>query len=268
MRAVVLGAGKMGRFFARLLSVSHDVAVVETSPEAIAIISGQAIPGVKVIGKNEIRNFLPEMLLNCVPLSMTETAFREVMPFLEKDCLLCDITSVKGSLKDFYLTSGFRFVSTHPMFGPTFADLSRLAGENAVIISEGDEEGRLFFRKIYDSIGLNIREYTFSGHDRAMAYSLGVPFISTILFSSVTGERDIPGTTYKRHLAVAQGLFSEDFSLLSEILLNPELLPAMAEMRDKLEYMEMVIQSGSRAEVLKYLETISKEQNKMHNCFL
>ena len=39
------------------------------------------------------------------------------------------------------------FVSTHPMFGPTFGKMKDLSNENAIIIKESDEEGKAFFRE-------------------------------------------------------------------------------------------------------------------------
>ena len=49
-----------------------------------------------------------------------------MLPLLPQDCILSDIASVKTGLKDFYEASGRRYVSTHPMFGPTFANLGAL----------------------------------------------------------------------------------------------------------------------------------------------
>ena len=37
-----------------------------------------------------------------------------------------------------------RYVSTHPMFGPTFANLGSLNHENAIVINEGDYMGASF----------------------------------------------------------------------------------------------------------------------------
>jgi prephenate dehydrogenase len=68
---------------------------------------------------------------------------------LPASCIISDIASVKNGLKDFYAGCGYRFVSTHPMFGPTFASLNNLSSENAIIISESDHLGKTFFRDLY-----------------------------------------------------------------------------------------------------------------------
>ena len=43
-----------------------------------------------------------------------------------------------------------------------------------------------------------------------MAYSLSIPFVSTFTFAAVMKHQDAPGTTFKRHLKIAQGVLSED----------------------------------------------------------
>ena len=63
------------------------------------------------------------------------------------------------------------------MFGPTFASLSNLNTENAIIISEGDHLGKIFFKDLYQTMKLNIFEYTFDEHDETVAYSLSIPFV-------------------------------------------------------------------------------------------
>ena len=177
---------------------------------------------------DEIKDFEPELVINAVTVKYTLEAFRQVLPVLPKDCIISDIASVKTGLKRFYEESGFRYVSTHPMFGPTFASLSNLSHENAIIITEGDHLGRVFFKDLYQTLKLNIFEYTFEEHDETVAYSLSIPFVSTFVFAAVMKHQDAPGTTFKKHMAIARGLLSEDDYLLQEILFNPR-TPAQVE---------------------------------------
>ena len=177
--------------------------------------------------ENKRRNrsqFEPELVINAATVKYTLEAFRQVLPVLPKDCIISDIASVKTGLKKFYEESGFRYVSTHPMFGPTFASLSNLNTENAIIISEGDHLGKIFFKDLYQTMKLNIFEYTFDEHDETVAYSLSIPFVSTFVFAAVMKHQEAPGTTFKKHMAIAKGLLSEDDYLLQEILFNPRTL--------------------------------------------
>ena len=117
MKILILGAGKMGSFFTDLLSFEHEVAVLESDPKRMRFIYN----ALRLQKPEEVAEFKPELVINCVTLSYTIEAFKSVMPYLQPYCIISDIASVKTHLKEFYETCGFPYVSTHPMFGPTFA---------------------------------------------------------------------------------------------------------------------------------------------------
>ena len=106
--------------------------------------------------EEEIEAFRPELVINAVTVKYTLQAFNQVMPFLPKDCIISDIASVKTDLLAFYEQCGFRYVSTHPMFGPTFANLDQLSSENAIIIKEGDHLGKCHHHQGRRPFGKNI----------------------------------------------------------------------------------------------------------------
>ena len=191
MRILVLGAGKMGSFFLDLLSFEHETAVYERDAKRLRFTYNT----LRFTTLEEIKDFKPELVINAVTVKYTIDAFKDIIPIVPKDCIISDIASVKTGLKEFYEASGMRYVSTHPMFGPTFANLNQLSEENAIIISEGDDEGKLFFRNLYKNLGLNIYEYTFDEHDKTVAYSLSIPFVSTFVFAAVMKHQDAPGVS-------------------------------------------------------------------------
>ena len=194
MKILILGAGKMGSFFTDVLSFDHDVAVYDVDAKRLRFMYNCY----RFTSIDEIQEFGPELVINAATVKYTLEAFRQVLPVLPKDCIISDIASVKTGLKEFYEQSGFRYVSTHPMFGPTFANLDKLSTENAIIIKEGDHLGKIFFKDLYQRLGLNIFEYTFEGHDETVAYSLSIPFVSTFVFAAVMKHQDAPVTTVKR----------------------------------------------------------------------
>ena len=121
MRILVLGAGKMGSFFVDLLSFDHEVAVYDIDPRKLRFMYNTQ----RFTKLEEIEAFNPELVINAVTLKHTLQVFRDIIPHISKDCIISDIASVKNGLKEFYETSGHRYVSTHPMFGPTFANLGK-----------------------------------------------------------------------------------------------------------------------------------------------
>lgn len=252
MRILVLGAGKMGSFFLDLLSFEHETAVYEKNPERLRFTYNT----LRFTAFDEIDEFRPELVINAVTVKYTISAFKEVMPHLPADCIISDISSVKTGLKDFYEHCGHRYVSTHPMFGPTFANLNQLSHENAIIISEGDYMGRIFFKDLYSRLGLNIYEYSFEEHDKTVAYSLSIPFVSTFVFAAVMKHQDAPGTTFKRHMNIAKGVLNEDDFLLQEILFNPYTSEQVEQIRTELKLLLEIIDNKDAEGMKEYLTKV------------
>ena len=173
----------MGSFFVDLLSFDHETAVYDIDAKRLRFMYNTQ----RFTSMDEIDAFRPELVINAVTLKYTLDVFRQVIPHLPQDCILSDISSVKTGFKEFYEGAGMRYVSTHPMFGPTFANLGSLNHENAIVINEGDYMGRIFFRDLYSRLGLHVCEYSFEEHDETMAYSLSIPFVSTFTFDETSG---------------------------------------------------------------------------------
>ena len=257
MRILIMGAGKMGSFFTDVLSFEHEVAVYDVDPKRLRFMYNCY----RFTNMEEVENFHPELVINAATVKYTLDAFRQVLPHLTKDCIISDIASVKTGLKEFYENCGFRYVSTHPMFGPTFANLDKLSTENAIIIKEGDHLGRIFFKDLYHRLGLNIFEYTFDEHDETVAYSLSIPFVSTFVFAAVMKHQDAPGTTFKRHMAIAKGVLSEDDYLLQEILFNTRTPEQVEGIRTELNELLDIISEKDGDRMHAYLEKIRKHIN-------
>jgi len=244
MKILVIGAGNMGAWFVESLCLEHDVAVYDTNRQKLRYFFNTH----RFVSFEQINAFEPVLVINAVSLQHTVAAFNDVLPYLPDNCIISDITSVKTNLHEYYRNAGRRFVSTHPMFGPTFASLKELSLHSAVIIAESDPEGKRFFRDFYASLNLNIYEYSFQQHDQTMAYSLSVPFTSTLVFAACMKYQEAPGTTFRKHLGIAEGLLSENDYLLSEILLNPHTLPQIERIHEKLsELMQMIKQKDTKA---------------------
>ena len=254
MKILILGAGKMGSFFTDLLSFDHEVAVYDIDPKRLRFMYNT----LRFTSLEEIKNFEPELVINAVSLKYTLRVFDQVTPLLPKSCILSDISSVKTGFKEYYEQSGFHYVSTHPMFGPTFANLGKLNDENAIIINEGDYMGRCFFKDLYSRLGLNIFEYTFEEHDQTVAYSLSIPFISTFAFAAVMKHQDAPGTTFKRHMKIAKGVLSEDDTLLREILFNPYTKGQVEQIRQEMKEIIEIIDTRDEEHMQQYLTKIRR----------
>jgi prephenate dehydrogenase len=254
MRITILGVGNMGTWFANRLKSEHEIGVYDLNIE-----KANRISGVRIFGElPEIEDFQPELLINAVSIQNTILAFESAATYLSKECIIADVMSVKGKICEFYSGCSFRFVSVHPMFGPTFADIDQLGEENVIIIRESCFEGALFFRDFFMGLGLQIFEYSFDEHDLLIAYSLTLPFASSLVFAANMDSSTVPGTTFKKHHEIAKGLLSEEDALLSEILFNPHSLSQLEKVTNKLEFLKHVIRQRDFDEAQKFFDRLRK----------
>lgn len=245
----------MGSFFADVLSFDHEVAMFDNDPQRLRFTYNTY----RLSNLEEVKEFAPELLINAVTVKYTIDAFKQIIPYLPERCIISDIASVKTGLPEFYKETGRPFVSTHPMFGPTFANLSDLSTQNTIIISESDHLGKTFFRDLYSRLRLNIFEYTFNEHDETIAYSLSIPFASTLVFASIMKHQDAPGTTFKKHMDIARGLLSEDDFLLTEILFNPHTPEQLANIQKQLAGLTELISKRDGKGMIEYINGIREK---------
>jgi prephenate dehydrogenase len=252
MKILVLGAGNMGSFFIDTLCFEYDVAVYDTDPEKMKYLFRTR----RIEQLEEIREFAPDLLINAASLQHTMAAFEKVLPYIPETCIISDITSVKNGISEYYQSLKHRFVSTHPMFGPTFANIKDLSEQSAIIIKESDPFGKAFFRDFYSRLKLNIHEYSFVEHDETIAYSLSIPFASTLVFGACMKKQEAPGTTFRKHMAIAKGLMSENDYLLSEILMSPYSEPQLNRINEKLSFLINLIRKKDTKALHEFLAEV------------
>lgn len=248
----------MGTFFADALSFQHEVGLYDVDPKKLRFVYNTE----RMTQLDEVKAFEPELLINAATVKYTIEAFKAVMPYIPDNCIISDIASVKTGLPEFYAELKRPFVSTHPMFGPTFASLSDLSTQNAIIISESDHLGKVFFKDFYNTLRLNTFEYSFKEHDETIAYSLSIPFASTLVFASVMKYQEAPGTTFKRHMDIARGLLSEDDFLLSEILFNPYTPGQVEKIQEELSKLLEIIRNKDSKGMADYLTKVRSNIQK------
>jgi prephenate dehydrogenase len=252
MRICIMGAGHMGAWLVEEFCLDHDVAVYDTDRRKLKYFFNVR----RLLELSEIKEFEPELLINAVSLPNVYKAFNDALPYIREDCILSDIASVKTGIYDYYKGLGKRFVSTHPMFGPTFANIRDLRDENAIIIKESEQEGKEFFRNFYEGLNLHVYEYTFEEHDKTIAYSLSVPFASSMVFAACMKKQEAPGTTFRKHLEIAKGLLSEDDHLLAEVMFNPNTVRQIEGINSQLAYLTHIIRGKDYEEMEKFLNKL------------
>jgi prephenate dehydrogenase len=91
-----------------------------------------------------------------------------------------------------------------------------------------------------------------------IAYSLALPFISTMVFAACMTDLAVPGTTFKKHLDIAKGLLSENDDLLTEIIFNPQALTQLEHITNRLEFLKHVIRQRDGEEAVKFFNGLRR----------
>ena len=76
MKIVILGAGKMGSFFADVLSFDHEIALYDIDPHRLRF----AFNTLRMTRPEEIQDFTPDLVINAATVKYTIEAFQTVLP--------------------------------------------------------------------------------------------------------------------------------------------------------------------------------------------
>ena len=69
-------------------------------------------------------------------------------------------------------------------------------------------------------------------------------------------NQDAPGTTFKRHMAIARGLMSEDDYLLQEILFNPHTPEQLDKIQAKLSALRDIVVERDSVKMKEFLDSV------------
>ena len=77
-----------------------------------------------------------------------------------------------------------------------------------------------------------------------------------MVFASIMNHQDAPGTTFKKHMNIARGLFSEDDYLITEILFNPHTSEQLEKIQENLAKLQDIVTRKDSAAMQQYLTTM------------
>lgn len=253
-KILIAGAGKMGSWLADTWSEEYEVAVYDQNPQHLKYLYRVE----RFDSLEDVEGFQADLLVNAVSLHQARSVFEELEDRLPPDCLFSDIASVKNGLSDYYASGKRPFVSVHPMFGPTFANIRELKNHHAILIRESDVAGLAFYTSFFHRLGIQTYEYGFEEHDEMIAYSLSVPFASSMVFAACLDKQQVPGTTFHKHLQIARGLLNEDKYLLSEILQSPHSLAQITRVGEQIQQLITFIKEQDTPGIHSFIDALKQ----------
>lgn len=155
----------------------------------------------------------------CVPAKHFARVAKLVAPYLPKEAILSDITSVKEApLRQMEEIWTGAVVGTHPLFGPG----NRPGDDLPVAIVRGkratDQDTRMV-EAFFTAMGCRVFECTAEKHDQAMARIQNMNFITNLAYFAVlAGQEDLlPFLTpsFDRRKKAAAKMLTEDAEMFS-----------------------------------------------------
>ncbi len=220
---IIGGTGGMGRWFARFFALAgHPVLVSGRN-------SGPS--------PSEMAGSCPVVIVS-VPIGVTCKVIRAVGPFMKKESLFMDLTSLKADPVRAMLESSLsEVIGLHPLFGPSETSLAQ---KNVAICPARGTNWLSWVRGILENGGARLVETTPERHDEIMALVQGINHVNTLIMGMVLREAGLDRAIIERFstpilrtkMEIVQKVTSHP-DLYSEIIaLNPY-LPRMMQLYEK-----------------------------------
>ncbi len=266
MKTAILGAGKMGVWFARFCRENgEEVIISDRKKEKLAKIG-------KEIGV-ETDNFVgavkkADNIIICVSIDAFEEVVKKIAPSVREGQTVVDICSIKEQpvrIMHQYLRKAL-VLGTHPVFGPG----SRNVKNKAYILTPTNAQEEEFadkYKKWLEKVGARVFTMSPRKHDELMSVVLGFPHFlglvacDTLLEQTYYPEsKKVAGTTYQMLFTLAEATAMENPELFSSLQFN---LPEMQNL-EKLfiekagEWLQLIKQKNSEAVATKMNDLKSK----------
>jgi len=230
MRIAIIGAGKMGVWFAKFfLKEGYSVVVASRNKEKLSKLKRElAVETADFVGA--VKN--ADRVLICVSISAFEDVVKKISPAISKGQVVMDICSIKDypvKVMHKHVRNGL-VLGTHPVFGPGSTSV-----ENKAFIltptSSQEKEFAESFKKWLETKKARVFVMPPKKHDELMSIVLGLPHFlglaacETLLEKANYSEtKRVAGTTYRMLFTLAEVAALENPELFASLQLNlPEL---------------------------------------------
>ena len=171
--AIIGGEGRMGKFLAKQFTTGSK------ATEIISIDKGDSLE--LILGS--------DIVVLAAPLSVIPSLVQNLKKSVEKNQLVFDIGAIKKKIIPELESLKCQVASCHPLFG---SYIQSFKGQNLALITDiGTPGSQKTVRELFK--GANITTLTAKEHDKAMIYSLCLPFILRKVFGIVNKAELVSG---------------------------------------------------------------------------
>lgn len=223
----VIGVGRMGLWFIRLIKKAHDWPIRAYDSDETAL-KNYAIE----FGFNPTDTLtdvtLAKIIFVATPIRITLDMIKFIASFVKKDAWIIEIASLKKQiLPGLRLISEkykFNILSIHPLFGPNVLDKSKM--KFALIPVRNEQNELKFFRFVFGDVDVEIANE--EEHDKAMAYNLTLIHMVNNILHKIFQSADkkliqrLSTSTYKMQTEIMNIVRNETADFEISLLLDNE----------------------------------------------
>jgi prephenate dehydrogenase len=223
MKTAILGAGKMGVWFAKFCKEKGDsVILADRNQDKLSRLKNEL--------KVETADFAEavqkaDRVMICVSINAFEDVVKKISPVVRKGQVIMDICSIKESpvkIMQQHL-KGALVLGTHPVFGPG----SNGVKHKAFILTPTNAEEQKFaeaYQKWLEQEGARVFIMTPKRHDEIMSAVLGFPhFLGVVACDTLLEQanyaetKQVAGTTYRMLFTLAEATALETPDLFATL---------------------------------------------------
>ena len=267
MKIAVIGAGKMGMWFAKFFQTKgYDVRVADRKKEKIANLEKDLSIKATTDFKEAVTD--ADQVLICVSINAMEEVVKTLAPALHKGQVVMDICSIKETPVKLMHENikGALVLGTHPVFGPG----SNGVKHKAYILTPTNPEEEKFaqdFKKWLQKEEAHVFLMSPKKHDELMSVVLGLPhFLGLIACETLLEQKDfsktkkVAGTTYRMLFTLAEATALETPDLYASLQTN---LPELDKIEDQFmakaqEWLNLIKNKDADA-IVKRMEQLRKK---------
>ncbi len=267
MITAVLGAGKMGVWFAKFCKEKGDeVILADRNEEKLTKLENEL--GIETADFEEAVKAADRIMI-CVSISSFEEVVKKIGPIVQEDQVVMDICSVKNfPVKVMHENIKHGLVlGTHPVFGPGSKGVKH---KTYVLTPTNEKESKYAneFKEWLENEKAHVFVMSPQKHDELMSVVLGLPhFLGLIACETLLEQKNFPetkivaGTTYRMLFTLAEATALETPDLFANLQMN---LPNMGKIEDQFiskaqEWLDLIRQKNSQA----IIEKMEKLKTKL-----
>lgn len=243
--AIIGGTGKMGQWFMHFFQDQGFT----------VLISGRKT---RQTTKDVVHQ--ADIVIVSVPISETQKVIQKIIPQMNKNALLTDLTSFKVMPMEAMKNAECATLGMHPLFGPT-ATISQ--GLKVVFCKQKQNEHVAFLENLFTKKGIEVFYMSAEEHDYQMAYIQAFTHAINLLYAKIIFEQKkvldskLLTPIFRLQSLVMGRVLHQDIELISDIqFYNPYFPPVLEALLEQGKKLLTIIQKADE----KGFETMFKEE--------